>query len=71
VAAKDGLFEKIGVLPILEADSSLERLVGTMLGPGLGDCFQFDIGGLAIELLKVLLNRPHFLGTQRQLVPGG
>src|SRR5438094_301764 len=70
---KDGLFEKIRIRSMINVrcptsdvrrqklyiDRSLERFVGTMLRPGLGDCFQLDIGGIAPQRLKMTLDRLH------------
>ena len=45
---------------------ALKGFVDTMLGPRLGDCFKFDIGGISLQLGEVGLDCLHLGEIQRQ-----
>ena len=60
--ARGGMVGGLGRLVI--ADAALQRLVHAMLGPGLGQRLQLDVGGVAPRLTVVVLNRLHL--CQRQ-----
>ena len=68
---KDRLFEHVaelqvaGVVPIV--NSAAQRLVRAVLAPGLGDRFQFDVGGITLQIDEVLADRPHFHQAEIQL----
>ena len=51
---------------VRERDASLERLVGAVLGPGLGQGLQFGVGGVAAGRGEVSLDRSHLAGVERQ-----
>ena len=47
-------------------DFGFEGLVLAMFRPGLGQDFQFDVGGIAVQRLKFSLNRPHLREGEEQ-----
>ena len=51
----------------IEVDLALERLVGAVLGPGLGQGFQFGVGWVAADGSEVGLDGTHLGEVQRQL----
>ena len=68
---EDGLLEhalELDVACFIDiVHASAERFVGTVFAPGLGDSFQFGVGGVSIQILKMLLDRLHFRQTEVQL----
>ena len=66
----DGLFEQVvddrhtvgrGVF-----DQALQGLVDAVLGPGLGERFEFDVGGVALQGAEMRLDRLHLVQGQAQ-----
>ncbi len=64
---KDRLLEQIVDRLAVEADQAAERLVRTVLAPGLCHGFELAIRGLAADLGEVALDRSHLGETQCEL----
>src|SRR5690606_23115885 len=58
-----GVFGNLCLVP----DAALEGLVDAVLGPGLGEGFEFDVGGFAADAAVLGLNRLHLVEAQEEV----
>src|SRR5216684_2582043 len=64
---KNGCLEQIVDSPTVHVDKTFERFVRAMLGPGLSDGLQFDIGRISSQFAEVRLDGLHLRQAQGQL----
>ncbi|MBA7701250.1 hypothetical protein ES703_109983 [subsurface metagenome] len=55
-------------VPQFHIHRAFEGFMDAVLAPGLRDCFEFNVGGLSTEFLKVFLNRLHLDQIQKQVL---
>jgi len=64
--ARDGGFEEVVYGAAVHADEAFEGFVDAVFRPGLGEGFEFDVGGVSAEFGEVVLDCAHFLEVEAE-----